>query len=133
MLNEWLWAYHKDHLQWKHVRLGAVPTREWAKLYKVGLRWADAIVYDGKNVLIIEAKIRPHLSGIAELEVYGFLFGKTPEFTKYKDKEIKPIYLTTVMDKDIEEICENKGFEYVVYAPAWVDEYWQERLGRRRV
>lgn len=117
-------------MTWKRVRLGYARDTDEEKYYKVLRRWADAIVYDGKDVYIIEAKVRPNPEGVAQLELYGQLFPKTPEFSALKDKPIKLIYLTGMTDNEIKELCESKGISYIVYQPEPIQEYWLKKYGQ---
>lgn len=130
LLNEWLWEHHREDPQWTHVRLGPVPTKEMASLYKITLHWADAIVLTVRDVLIIEAKIRPNITAISQLEFYDKEFEDTPQFSAYKLWPRKKILLTTILDRKVKAFCEEKGIEYVVFHPEWVDKYWAERLKR---
>ena len=129
-VNEFLKETFPTCMTWKRVRLGAARDTEEEKLYKVIRRWADAVVFDGAKVYIIEAKIRPNPEGVAQLELYGQLFPKTPEFSALKDKPIKLIYLTSMTDNEIKELCESKGISYVVFQPDAVKEYWLKKYGQ---
>ena len=74
LVNEWLWKTYPTKLQWKRVRLGQTPNKVEAAYYKVLLRWADAIVINDMDVVIIEGKIRPGFGALGQLEAYKELF-----------------------------------------------------------
>ena len=116
-------------LTWKRVRLGPARFTEEEKLYQILRRWADAVVFDGAKVYIIEAKIRPKPEGVAQLELYTRLFPQTPEFYQLRDMPVVGIYLTALTDKGIKELCEEKGFRYVVYQPDFIKEYFLKKYG----
>ena len=130
LITEWLWQFHREHQQWKRIRLGQVPTRDMAQLYKVGLFWADAIVFDPPHLLIVEAKIRPSLAAIGQLEAYRELLKVTPEFEQFRGNPIRLVLLTTIEDRNVRRFCEDKGIEYIIFKPEWAEAYWKERLLR---
>lgn len=132
LLYEWVKKEYPDKLQWRRVRLGAIPGTPADDIYKGLRRFADLIVWDGKNIIIIEGKMRPQPVGLAELELYGRLFPSTPEFSDFKDKPIRLIFLTTAYDEMIEELAKEKGIELVVYRPDWIEEWEQEWIHRRK-
>ena len=117
LLNKWLAKFHRTSLQWRRVRLGEVATKEEAKYYKVILRWCDAIYIDAGFVNIVEAKLRPDLGVIGQLEGYQKLFKITPEFSMYKDWPVKMILLTPFLDLNIVELCKDKGIIYEHWVP----------------
>jgi len=117
LLVKWLAAFHRTAPQWRRVRLGQVATKEEAKYYKVILRWCDAIFLEDGCVNIVEAKLRPSLGVIGQLEGYKELFRVTPEFQQYWNWPIKLILLTPVLDLNIAELCKKKGIIYEHYVP----------------
>lgn len=128
LINQWIREKHPTTTQWKRVRLGAIPGTTEDKLYAGVRRWADLIMFDGTSMIIIEAKMRPQPEGIAELEVYRKLLPKTPEFSAFSDKPIRLVFLTTIYDETISELCKEKGIELEVFRPPWVVAWWEERI-----
>ena len=112
LLNAWLWAKHREDPQWKRVRLGMVPNPEMANMYKVILRWADAIFLHDGEVYIVEAKLRPGPGAVGQLELYGELFRRTPEFSMYETWPIHLVLLTAYQDLEMMSLCEKKGIIY---------------------
>jgi len=127
LVNEWMAIEHPNDLQWKRVRLGPLPDKQLARMYMITLRWADAIFIKDNTVNIVEAKLKPELGAISQLEAYRDLFPQTPEFTAYKTSPIHLIYLCTRKDPVVERMCEERGIEYVIYAPKWLFELPQRR------
>ena len=117
LVNKWLWEFHPTSLQWRRVRLGIVPTKEFAKMYMVILRWADAIFIEDGIVHIVEAKLRPTAGAIGQLEHYKQLFRRTPEFSQYWNYPIEMILLTSYMDLEIVQLCTDKSIKYEFYQP----------------
>lgn len=127
LVNQWLWDKHRTALQWRRVRLGTLPTHELARMYMVLLRWADAIFFEDDTIHIVEAKLRPKADAVGQLLLYKKLFRNTPEFKEYWEKRIKLIYLTTMPDLALIELCKEKDIEYVIYEPK---ETWYPDLAK---
>ena len=117
LLTKWLAKFHRVDPQWKRVRLGIPANPEEAKLYSVLLRWADAIFLHKGTMYIVEAKLRPDLGTIGQLEGYKELLKVTPEFIAYENWPIGMILLSPVMDFGIAQIASKKGIIYEVWSP----------------
>jgi len=117
LVNMYLWDKHRNDLQWRRVRLGVVPTHEMSRMHSVLLRWADAIVINDGQVLIIEAKLRPNPSAFGQLDLYAKLFRVTPEFSAYASWPIRKQFLTTFPDLALGELASDKGVDYIIYPP----------------
>ena len=128
LVNEYLISKFPDDLQWRRVRVGPVPTKEDARYYGVMLRWADAIVKHNNIIIIIEAKIKPDLGAMSQIEEYIKLFGQTPEFSEYWALPRKGLLLTCFDSLDIKISCAERGIEYVVFKPVWINEYINKLL-----
>jgi len=81
------------------------------------LRWADAVFIKDGEVYIVEAKLRPDLGVIGQLEGYKKLFPFTPEFTQYKNYNVRMILLSPFLDLNIAELCKDKDIIYEVWEP----------------
>lgn len=127
MVNEYLKEVWPDTIQWKRVRLGPARDVEEAKMYQVLMRWADAILWTGEEIIIIEAKIRPNAGAIGQLEHYLELFGKTPEFRRYWDRPRRGVILVGLPDVDLAGHAASKGLEFVVFRKPWIEAYITER------
>jgi len=117
LLTKWLATFHRTSPQWKRVRLGQASGKEEAKYYKVILRWCDAIFIEDGAVHIVEAKLRPDLGTIGQLEGYKELFIVTPEFQQYWNYPVKMILLSSYLDLNIAELCRKKDIAYEVWKP----------------
>ena len=123
LLTEWLKTFHRTSPQWKRVRLGIPANPAEAKLYSVMLRWADAVFLEDGIMWIVEAKLRPDLGTIGQLEGYGKLIKVTPEFSAYENWPVKLLLLSAVLDLGIAELCTDKNITYEVwYPPEWKKE-----------
>ena len=117
LLTLWLAKFHRTSLQWKRVRLGVPANPAEAKFFQVALRWADAIFIEDGFVNIVEAKLRPDLGALGQLEGYKDLFAVTPEFSRFVEWPIRMILLSPVLDVGIAEIAAKKNIIYEVFKP----------------
>lgn len=127
LVNEYLMKYWPNTIQWKRVRVGPSRNQEEAKMYQVLQRWADAILWNGEEIIIIEAKIRPTAGAVGQLEHYIELFPQTPEFKRYWNKPIKGVLLVAMPDVELASYATSKGLEYTVYQPDWAIDYLKSR------
>lgn len=125
LINEYIQENYPNCLQWRRVRLGPLPGTPPSKLYQGLRRWADRIIFTGKEVIILEGKMSPRAEGVTELEIYRKLFPETPEFSSLAKYPVRCVFLTTKHDETIETICKEHGIEYVVFAPEWTKKYWE--------
>jgi len=123
---------YPNALQWRRVQVGAIPKGKDPRMYGHLRRWADLIVYDGTEVVILEAKMKPAPGAISQLMLYLQLFPKTPEFSLYVDKPLRGVILTTMEDIEVRALAEAQGLDYEIYAPEWVRDYWTQILGNNK-
>lgn len=87
------------------------------------LRWCDAVFIHDSIVYLVEAKLRPSLGAIGQLEGYKQLFVVTPEFKQYWNYPVKMILLSAYPDLNMAELCKKKDIIFEV----WVPEDWEEK------
>jgi len=129
LLYEWVNLNYPTDPRWVRVRLGPIPGTPEEIVYESLRRWTDMVLIHDNTVFIIEAKMSPEPGAIAQLEVYQRMFKDTPEFTAYKNLPVKSIFLTTKFDQTVNDLCQEKGIQFIVFKPDWVDEYWKEKYG----
>ena len=115
-----------------NVRLGPLKPRKTpvapdeVRLLSIYRRWCDALViYEGKKVVIIEAKILPnrYFAALAQLPYYRELFKQTPEFKDYWEYPIECELVVPLYDPIIEKLCQQNGIKMIIYRPPWVVAY----------
>lgn len=117
LINKWLWEKHREDLQWRRVRLGALPNKEMARAHMVTLRWADAIFIKDATVYIVEAKLTPQLGAIGQLEMYKKLFYQTLEFKQFWEYPVVMVFLCPMLDVNMAELLTEKGIIYEIWPP----------------
>ena len=129
-LNEWLMMKFPTALRWKRVRVGPLPDKKLGRLMMITLRWADAVVFDGKHVYIIEAKLKDDLGAISQLKNYVKLFPDTPEFQMLRDYPITPILLLPYPWPGLVKAAKAEGIQVEIFKPKWLYEEmgwkWEE-------
>jgi len=130
LVYEWVGKEYPKALQWRRVRLGPRLKGKEGAMYGVIRRWADLVFKDDNTIYIVEAKIRPDVGALAQLELYCQLFPKTPEFSEFALLPIKLIFLTSIDDKEARRLAKDKGIDFVVYSPQWVKDYWAELISK---
>jgi hypothetical protein len=86
-------------------------------------RWADAIVLYPDRTEIVEAKIVPDVTVIAQLSLYMQIFPATDE---YRDRRALPVtgrIVSAVSDPALVRLIQQAGLTAEVYHPAWTDDY----------
>ena len=78
LVYEWVKMNFPNALQWRRVRMGAMPEGVTNAAFGVLRRFADLVVFDGKTVHIIEAKMTPQADALGQLELYAMLWPETP-------------------------------------------------------
>lgn len=134
LLSEWVAKkYPEDRVMYR-VRVGRPPS--WAlvsiaegappEIYKIYQRWADAIIIREKELILIEAKVRPIPGVVSEINLYAQLIPKTPELAEFMDRPIRKVILMAVQDPEITELAAVDNIEVHIYTPPWVIEYLKE-------
>ncbi len=140
LLSEWLAIHYPHDLVMTRVRLGTIQgTNGEASLdtpegraFATWRRWADAVVVTDRELLVVEAKIKPDVGVVSQLKMYLRLVKVTPELDPYRDRPIVGVLLTAVDDPSLGSLATEEGYRYVVYRPAWVNDYLSELLPRER-
>jgi RecB family endonuclease NucS len=120
---------------WDRIRLGPYksPTfgtveermQQAAKIVKQ--RWADAIVFTGDELIIVEGKVIADANVAGQLKHYSKLIRETPEFEVYNDAPLRLVLVAAKVADDIRTFLQEEGIETVIYRPDWAEQYILER------
>lgn len=86
----------------------------------------DALIFRGHKLILVEAKIRRWVDGIAKLPVYKGLIATTPELEQYKDYEVEMRLCFPWHNETMEEAAKNAGVVLDVFYQPWLDDYMAE-------
>lgn len=140
LLAEWLearWAHCRTQ---QRVRLGRIPhefpradlTPEEFRALGVWRRWADAIVFQRRGILIVEAGIIPDPGDVSKLEHYCDLFRETPEFEQFRRLPVHGHLLYAVDDPLIHRLADRRRFTVEIFTPPWIWDYLKRRAPSQR-
>ena len=125
--------FFKEHFVDCHVQRRAALGPSQVPMINTQLgvitRWADAIVFEPMLITIIEFKLEPKGDAVGQLDLYEQMFGQTPAFQQYWDRQIKKLLVTTRVDDHVQELAESHNIEYKVFRPEGI-EFWEKRRFR---
>jgi hypothetical protein len=103
-----------------HAKGRADVTAKW--FWRYGPR-ADAIVIMPDKLVLIEAETRRPVVGLSELDVYSREIDRSPHLFPYNKLPKEIVLVSPIFDRHVAEVCEAKGFKYVIFHPDWIDEH----------
>lgn len=89
--------------------------------------FADALVYDGKKLFLIEAKIHNLKRGVGDLDRYMSIIRETPELQRYKSTPIELRLVIPMDDPTTMAHAQQRQVVVAIYRPQWVIDYLKER------
>lgn len=140
LLNEYLRDRYPDAVTLVKPRLGAFPAglirdttddaeRRFASNFR---RWADAIVIEDEQLIVIEAVMWDPGRKVGQIQAYIKLVPHTPELEEYHGLPIVGEIVTAQHDPLAQEVIEDAGFRYVHYEPEWMEEWLSLYPARKR-
>lgn len=129
-IREYLVRNYPKNLKWIRHEIGPYNPNNPAEFNGQLRRWADAIIDIDDTILLVEAKMRPDVKAIAQIDLYRNIFPQTPEFEYYADKPLRVMLLTTSVEPNIKDLAEKWGIEYEIYVPSFWNEYQQMLINR---
>jgi hypothetical protein len=139
LLAEWLavrWPNNRVKLR---VRVGAdhpdliLPglTAEELRMVANWRRWADAIIWADRELIVVEATVFPDAGKVSYLELYMRLVPGTPELAEWRDWPVRGIILMGIEDPLISRLAGERGLTVEIYHPRWIDSYLLSVAPRR--
>ena len=105
---------------------------EDVRMIGVWRRWADAIVIDGKKLILIEAAIRPEPGDVSKLELYEMLIPETPELAQYAGRAVVKLLVYAIEDSAVLMLARRHGVKTTRYVPSWLPSYMRQLFPRER-
>jgi len=123
-------AYPDDYSM-QRVRLGPIepqlPIEELteSEFAMVGSfrRWADAIVIQANQLVLIEGAIRPSTGDPATILLYSRRIKSTPELLKWRDLPVRMELVIAIEDPEVSQIAYELGVNVIRYTTPETDAY----------
>jgi len=108
---------------WTHVRLGALPDLKIPgldpeaarRLAMPGLPEIDAIVVEGEDVYLIEAKVVKEWENLGKMIIYRELLPVTPGWEGVDVRRIKPILVMAKASPLLRQVAQKFGVQVETY------------------
>lgn len=131
------WAYPNDQVMVR-VRLGIIEPLiypESLSAEELGMlgsfrRWADAVVIQSDQLILIEGAIRPALGDISQMEGYKLLLPQTPELDRWKALPIRMELVAAIEDPVVSMLARGRGINFIRFTTPETDEYIAQMLPR---
>lgn len=140
MVSEYMALHYARYPYKMRVRLGSVPAEldlpgmdmEEYRMAGQWRRWADAVVFKPRQVVIIEAAIRPDPGYVSKLQLYGRLFKHTPELQSYAGRPVALELVYAIRDDVLLQLAREAGIKTVHFKAPWLDDYLRILWPRER-
>ena len=127
LLMEWLLSLGKT-MQWKtHVNVGAEilqyngkalsPSQQ--KAFGVWNSWADARVFTGTEVLLVEAKIVATGTAYGEILDYLDQYASSTDYKQYSAYPVRGVVLAAYVKDRTRMLFSDYGIQTVIFTPVW--------------
>lgn len=93
--------------------------------------YADALVIEPLTLTLVEGKIEPDVTSIAQLYLYSLLLPLTPELSQYKGRKVRTLAVWGMPQAVLSKVAEKFGVEVVVFTPPWVRADLQEKYANK--
>ena len=130
--NEYLARFYPDKPHWTRIEVGPIPPGENTILYSRTRRWADAIVRDTDNLLIIEFKMRANQDVVGQLMNYRQLLPQTPMFSKYKELPITCRVVAAMCDEQTKALIEGNNIQLEMFTPRNYEKWYTEKILKKQ-
>jgi hypothetical protein len=140
LLHAWLAIAHPGALIKYEMRLGPTPlstpgfpvTPATEAMLRVANMFADAVVIEPTQIMVIEAKVVGQPSAISQLRAYEMLVMNTPELRAHTGKQLVAMHLWAVDNELAHQMATQAGQAVTIYTPTWIEDYLQSKYWRRR-
>lgn len=140
LLQEWVGLRYSSAQVWYELRLGPTartllgvqvsPALE--AMLRVANWYADAVIVDGNEIVLVEAKVEPTPSAVGQVLWYYQLARATPALAPYTNLAIVPTVLFGEDDEQLNAWVRSMGIRVELYTPPWIAEYLVNRQFRNR-
>jgi len=141
MLGEWLAARHPGARVMTHVRLGpdaggslhpGLSPEERRLLGASFRRWADAVVVDGGQLLVVETAMVPSPGDISLVDTYLLLVDVTPELQELRPLPRRGVLVWAVDDPYSRQVAIKNGLSVELFKPSNFLEWLSTKRAREQ-
>lgn len=140
LLQEWISLRFPNALVYYQLRLGPTSrhlvnvtvTPALERMLRVANWYADAVILDQSEGLMVEAKVEPNPSAIGQVLFYLRLYWQTPELAAYAHLPFRPVVLFAEEDPHVTDFARSLGVSVYTYTPTWIAQYLETRQFRGR-
>lgn len=131
LLAEWCALYHPSKTVLYEHRLGPVPqsaigvqvTPAIARMLARSNSYADALIVDDSQLLVVEAKVIALPGAISQVVYYSRLVPQTIDLAPYRALKVTALVLSAVDNPIVAAMANEQGVLYQVYSPQWISDY----------
>jgi hypothetical protein len=130
LLMEWLLSLGKNSTWKTHVNVGAeilqyngkplTPAQQNA--FGVWNSWADARVFTGTEVLLVEAKIVATGTAYGEILDYLDQYPSSTDYKQFSGFSIRGVVLAAYVKDRTRMLFSNYGIQTVIFTPVWASD-----------
>lgn len=95
-------------------------------------RYADAVIIQERELILIEGYILPTLGKVSQILGYRALLPFTPELDSFASLPITAIIVGPIEDQFMARLAREQGILVRVYRPPWVEEFLTSLSTRHR-
>lgn len=140
LLHEWVSLRYPQALVFYQLRLGPTNrslvnvevTPALERMLRIANWYADAVILDHGEGLMVEAKVEPNPSAIGQALFYLRLYWSTPELAPYAQTPFRPVVLFAENDPAVTDFARSLGVSVEIYTPPWIATYLEQVQFRGR-
>ncbi len=95
-------------------------------------RYADAVIIQERELVLIEGMILPTLGKVSQILGYRALLPFTPELGDHASKPVTAIIVGPIEDQFLARLARQQGVLVRVYRPPWIEEFLNGLSTRHR-
>ena len=140
LLHEWISMRYPNAMVFYQLRLGptnrtllnVTVTPELERMLRLANWYADAVILDQGEGLMVEAKVEPRPEAVGQVLFYLRLYWSTPELAPYAGLPFAPVVLFGESDPTVTDFARSLGVRVEIYTPPWIATYLERQQFRGR-
>jgi hypothetical protein len=140
LLHQWITVAHPTAQTTYELRLGPTPlsipgfpvTPAVERMLRNSNMYADAVLVEPTQIIVVEAKIVGTPSAISQLRAYEMLILNTPALSSHTGKQLVAMHLWAVDNELAHQLATQAGQAVTIYTPPWIEDYLKTTFWKRR-